>query len=99
MADVKYYDVLIKPVISERSMDLIEDRKYTFVVHKEATKVQIKEAVEKMFKGVIVKKVNTMNRPGKKKRRGMITGKTASTKRAIVTVTEDSKAIEFFEGM
>ncbi len=99
MADIKYYDVLLKPIISEKSMDLIEERKYTFLVHPEATKVQIKEAVEKMFKDVKVKKVYTMNRVGKNKRRGMIVGKTARTKRAIVAITDDSKEIEFFEGM
>ncbi len=99
MADLKYYDVLLKPIISEKSMDLIEERKYTFLVHKDANKSQIKEAVEKMFKDVKVKKVNTMNQVGKSKRRGMIMGKTADTKKAIVSITEDSKEIEFFEGM
>ncbi len=99
MADLKYYDVLLKPIISEKSMDLIEERKYTFLVHPDANKVQIKEAVEKMFKDVKVKKVYTMNRVGKNKRRGMIVGKTASTKRAIIALTEDSKEIEFFDGM
>lgn len=99
MADIKYYDVLIKPVITEKSMNLMGDRKYTFFVHPEATKVQIREAVEKMFEGTKVAKVNTLNIPGKKRRRGMIVGKTAAAKKAVVTLTEDSKEIEFFEGM
>lgn len=75
------------------------EKKYTFKVHPEATKVQIKEAVEKMFSGTKVKKVNTMNQVGKTKRRGTTFGKTAKFKKAIVTLTEESKDIEFFEGM
>ena len=75
------------------------DKKYTFLVHTDATKSQIKEAVEKMFAGTKVAKVNTMNRDGKKKRRGMVVGKTAATKKAIVQLTEDSKDIEVFEGL
>ncbi|NLJ89226.1 MAG: 50S ribosomal protein L23 [Epulopiscium sp.] len=99
MADLKYYDVILKPVITEKSMNLMADKKYTFLVHPTATKNQIKEAVEKMFEGVKVKKVNTLNQDGKPKRRGMIVGKTAKTKKAIVQLTEESKDIEFFEGM
>lgn len=99
MANVQYYDVILKPVITEKSMDLMADRKYTFLVHTEATKNQIKEAVEKMFEGTKVKSVNTMNLDGKKKRRGMTFGKTAKTKKAIVQLTEDSKDIEIFEGL
>ncbi len=99
MADIRYYDVLIKPVITEKSMNLMGEKKYTFFVHPEATKVQIREAVEKMFEGTKVAKVNTLNVPGKKKRRGMIVGKTAAQKKAVVTLTEESKEIEFFEGM
>ena len=75
------------------------DKKYTFLVAPEATKIQIREAVEKMFEGAKVKEVRTMNLVGKNRRRGMIVGKTAKTKKAIVTLTEDSKDIEFFEGM
>ena len=71
MADLKYYDVILKPVVTEKSMDGMADKKYTFLVAPEANKSQIKEAVEKMFDGVKVKSVNTMNIPGKTKRRGM----------------------------
>ena len=99
MADIKYYDVLLKPVVTEKSMNLMAEKKYTFLVAQEATKIQIREAVEKMFDGAKVKKVRTMNLVGKNRRRGMIVGKTAKTKKAIVTLTEDSKDIEFFEGM
>ena len=99
MADVKYYDVILKPVITEKSMNDMADKKYTFYVHTEATKTQIKEAVEKMFEGTKVKSVNTMNMDGKKKRRGMTVGKTAKTKKAIVALTEESKDIEIFEGL
>ena len=99
MANIKYYDVILKPVVTEKSMELMADKKYTFLVHTEATKAQIKEAVEKMFAGTKVKKVNTMNLDGKKKRRGMVVGKTAKTKKAIVTLTADSKDIEIFAGL
>lgn len=99
MANINYYDVLLKPVITEKSMDQMSDRKYTFLVHPQATKVQIKEAVEKMFAGTKVLKVNTMNQDGKNKRRGMTVGKTAQVKKAIVTLTAESKDIDFFEGM
>ena len=99
MANVQYYDVILKPVITEKSMDLMADKKYTFLVHTDATKNQIKEAVEKMFDGTKVKSVNTMNLEGKNKRRGMTFGKTAKTKKAIVQLTEDSKDIEIFEGL
>ncbi len=99
MADIKYYDVLLKPVITEKSMNLMGERKYTFLVHPDANKTQIREAVEKLFEGTKVAKVNTLNVPGKKRRRGYIVGRTAATKKAVVTLTEDSKDIEFFEGM
>lgn len=99
MADLKYYDVLLKPVITEKSMDIMAEKKYTFLVHPEATKIQVKQAVEKMFDGTKVRRVNTMNQPGKEKRRGRTVGRTAATKKAIVTLTEDSKDIDFFEGM
>ena len=71
MANIQYYDVILKPVITEKSMELMSDKKYTFLVHTEATKSQVKEAVEKMFSGTKVKSVNTMNLDGKTKRRGM----------------------------
>ena len=65
MANIKYYDVILKPVVTEKSMELMADKKYTFLVHTEATKAQVKEAVEKMFAGTKVKSVNTMNLDGK----------------------------------
>ena len=99
MANVQYYDVILKPVITEKSMADMAYKKYTFLVHPEANKTMIKEAVEKMFAGTKVKKVNTMNRIGKKKRRGRVEGTTAKTKKAIVQLTEDSKEIEIFEGL
>ncbi len=99
MADIKYYDVLLKPVITEKSMELMGEKKYTFLVHPEANKIQIREAVEKMFEGTKVLKVNTMNRRGKNKRRGYIVGRTNAIKKAIVTLTPYSKDIEFFEGI
>lgn len=99
MANVQYYDVILKPVITEKSMNGMADKKYTFLVHPEANKTMIKEAVEKMFEGTKVAKVNTMNIDGKKKRRGMVIGKTAKTKKAIVQLTEDSKEIEIFSGL
>ena len=70
MADLKYYDVILKPVITEKSMNAMADKKYTFLVHPDATKSQVKEAVEKMFAGTKVASVNTMNYDGKTKRRG-----------------------------
>ena len=101
MANVQYYDVILKPVITEKSMELMGDKKYTFYVHTDATKAQIKEAVEKMFAGTKVKIVNTMNLQGKQKRvRGTFQfGKTAKTKKAIVQLTADSADIEIFEGL
>ncbi len=99
MAAVNYYDVILKPVITEKSMAGMGDKKYTFLVHPEANKTMIKEAVEKMFEGTKVKKVNTMNLDGKNKRRGMVVGKTAKSKKAIVWLTEDSKDIEIFAGL
>ena len=99
MADIKYYDVILKPVITEKSMAGMGEKKYTFLGHTDANKSQIKEAVEKMFEGTKVKKVNTINMDGKNKRRGMVVGKTAKTKKAIVQLTEDSKDIEIFAGL
>ena len=99
MASIQYYDVIIRPVITEKSMADMGEKKYTFLVHPEANKTQIKEAVEKMFEGTKGKSVNTINSDGKKKRRGMVVGKTAKTKKAIVALTEESKDIEIFEGL
>ena len=99
MANVQYYDVLLKPVLTEKSMAGMATKKYTFLVHPEANKVQIKEAVERMFDGAKVASVNTMNCEGKNKRRGMVYGKTAQSKKAIVQLTEESADIEIFEGL
>lgn len=99
MADIRYYDVILKPIVTEKSMNAMGEKKYTFMVHPKANKSQIKEAVEKMFEGTKVKSVNTMNMDGKNKRRGMVVGKTAKSKKAIVALTEDSKDIEIFEGL
>ena len=97
MADLKYYDIIQKPIITEKSMTAMEEKKYTFAVHPEATKSQIKEAVEKLFEGAKVAKVNTMNVLGKVKRMGRNDGRRPSWKKAIVTLTADSKTIEFFD--
>jgi large subunit ribosomal protein L23 len=99
MASIQYYDVILKPVITEKSMEGMGAKKYTFLVHPEANKTQIKEAVEKMFAGTKVKSVNTMNQDGKTKRRGKTSGKTAKTKKAIVQLTAESADIEIFEGL
>ena len=99
MASVQYYDVLLRPVLTEKSMAGMATKKYTFMVHPEANKIMIKEAIEKMFPGTKVEKVNTMNLDGKKKRRGMIVGRTAKQKKAIVQLTADSKDIDIVEGL
>ena len=99
MADLKYYDVILRPVVTEQSMNAQAERKYTFYVHPDATKTQIKEAVQKMFAGTKVEKVYTMNLQGKTRRRGLTSGKTAKRKKAIVKLTEDSKEIEIFQGL
>ena len=99
MANIQYYDVILKPVVTEKSMTAMSEKKYTFLVHPDANKTMIKEAVEKMFEGAKVAKVNTMNLDGKTKRRGATSGKTAKTKKAIVQLTEDSADIEIFAGL
>ncbi len=99
MADLKYYDVILKPVITENSMSILDEKKYTFIVHPEATKAQVKDAVEKMFAGAKVAAVNTMNYDGKPKRRGVHFGSTPKFKKAVVKLTADSKDIEIFQGM
>ena len=100
MADLKYYDIILKPVITEKSMDAMADKKYAFYVHPQATKSQVKEAVEKLFEGTKVERVNTMNLLGKKKRvRSWKYGKTAKRKKAIIQLSKDSKDIELFQGM
>jgi len=92
------YDVILKPVISERSMDDAQRRKYTFKVATNANKTEVKHALEEIF-GVEVEKVNIMNYSGKIKKMGRNEGRTSSVKKAIVTLTEKSKQIEFFEGL
>lgn len=92
-------DIIIRPIITEASMDGLADRKYTFRVAKNANKIEIKKAVEQLFKDVKVEKVNTMNVRGRKKRMGRNEGYTTAWKKAIVTITLDSKTIEFFDGM
>ena len=99
MANVQYYDVILKPVVTEKSMAAMGEKKYTFLVHPEANKTMIKEAVEKMFEGAKVAKVNTIKLPGKWKRMGVHVGKRSDIKKAIVTLTADSKKIEIFENM
>lgn len=99
MADLKYYDIIKKPVITEKSMTAMEEKKYTFDVHPDANKAQVKDAVEKLFEGAKVASVNTINLKGKTRRRGRTVGKTAKRKKAIVTLTADSKDIEIFEGL
>ena len=99
MADIKYYDVILKPVVTEKSMSGMGEKKYTFLVNPDATKNQIKDAVEKMFPGTVVDSVNTLRTNGKNKRRGNVYGKTAETKKAVVKLTADSKDIEIFSGI
>ena len=103
MANVQYYDVLLRPVLTEKSMAGMATKKYTFMVHPDANKVMVKEAVEKMFPGTKVEKVNTINVEGKTKRRstksGISSGKTAKQKKAIVQLTADSKDIDIVEGL
>ena len=91
------YDIIVKPVITEKSMAQMSDRQYTFMVHVDANKSMIKRAVEDVF-GVKVEDVKTINYLGKIKRVGVHVGKRADTKKAIVKLTADSKTIEFFEG-
>ena len=93
------YDIIIRPIITERAMSGAADKKYVFEVAKDAGKIEIKKAVEEIF-GVKVAKVNTLNMQGKAKRTGRFpAGRRANWKKAMVTLTEDSKTIEFFEGM
>ena len=99
MADLKYYDVVLRPVITEKSMNMMADKKYTLYDNPQATKTQVKDAVEKLFAGTKVVSVNTMNLDGKKRRRGMVEGRTAKRKKAIVTLSADSADIEIFEGL
>ena len=92
------YDVIIKPVISEKSMADAQYKKYTFKVATDANRTEVKHALEEIF-GVTVKKVNVMNYSGKVKRMGRNTGRTSAWKKAIVTLAPDSKEIEFFQSL
>ena len=92
------HDIILRPVLTEKSYDSIPDKKYTFLVDARANKTEIKQAVEIIF-GVKVKNVNTLRQQGKMKRVGVHTGRKPSFKKAFVTLTAESKAIEFFEGM
>jgi len=92
-------DIILRPVITERSMAGIRNQKYTFAVAVDANKIEIGKAVEALFSGAKVAKVNTMNVRGKLKRMGRTSGYTAKWKKAIVTLSPDSKGIEFFESL
>lgn len=92
------HDIIIKPIVSEKSMDQLADRKYTFKVALNANKIEIAKAVEQIF-GVKVEKVTTSRVRGKVKRMGVHSGKRPDWKKAVVKLTADSKTIEFFEGM
>ncbi len=92
------YDIILKPVITENSMDMLAEKKYTFKVATDANKIEIKKAIEEIF-DVKVEKVTTMNMDGKLKRMGRYEGRRAAYKKAVVKLTEDSKTIEFFESM
>ena len=92
------YDIIIKPVITEQSMEATEEKKYVFQVAIDANKIEIKKAIEEIF-GVKVEKVNTIRMDGKEKRMGVHIGRRANWKKAMVKLTADSKTIEFFEGM
>ncbi|PWM36403.1 MAG: 50S ribosomal protein L23 [Clostridiales bacterium] len=92
------HDVILKPIITEATMAGVADKKYTFKVAKDSNKIEIAQAVEKLF-DVKVAKVNTLNVRGRYKRQGMHGGYTPAWKKAVITLKEDSKGIEFFESM
>ena len=95
------YDIIVKPIITEKSMSAVADKKYVFKVARDAGKIEIKKAIEEIFKVKVksVNTINTINVKGKEKRMGVHVGKTAAYKKAIVTLTAESKPIEIFEGM
>ena len=95
---MKAQDIVIRPIITEKSMAGNAEKKYTFEVHKDANKIEIAKAVAELF-GVEVKKVNTLDVRGKFRRQGRFEGYTRAWKKAVVTLTEGSKTIEFFESM
>ena len=96
---MNYHDIIIRPVLTEKSYDMIGSRTYTFIVDKRANKTEVKQAVEAVFAGVQVDKVNIVNKIGKMKRQGRFEGRRAATKKAYVTLKENSKGIEFFDSM
>ena len=93
------HDIILRPVLTEKGYDGIADKRYVFEVDLHANKIEIKKAVEKVFPGTKVASVNTLRTLGKIKRQGVHSGRTPEIKKAYVTLTEDSKPIEFFEGM
>ena len=93
------YDIIIRPVLTEKSYDAMAEKKFTFEVAVKANKIEIKRAIEQVFEGVKVESVNTMRIMGKIKRQGRTQGRRPERKKAIVTLKKDSKGIEFFEGM
>ena len=104
MADLKYYDVILKPLMTEKSMNLLENQCYSFYVHPKANKAQIKEAVERLFSGTKVARVNTLTTHPKKRHRrsqeqGYRPGRTVIRKKALVTLAPGSRDIELFEGI
>ena len=96
---MNYHDIIIRPVLTEKSYDMIGSKTYTFIVDKRANKTEVKQAVEAVFPGVEVEKVNVVNKMGKVKRQGRYEGRRAATKKAYVTLKENSKGIEFFDSM
>ena len=92
------YDIILRPIITEKSMDKVADKIYVFEVARDANKIEIRKAVEEIFKVKVVS-VNTLNVKGKEKRQGATKGYTSARKKAVVRLTEDSKPIEIFEGM
>ena len=97
MANLKYYDIIFKPIMTEEAMKMFANKKYCFYVHPDANKVQVKEKKKKLFDGVKVKRVNIMNLKGKIRRRGRIVGKTNKRKKAIIFLSGESKEIELFK--
>ena len=93
------HDIIIKPVLTEKSYEVIGGKTYVFIVNKKAGKTEIKQAIETIFNGVKVEKVNTLNSLGKLKRQGRFEGRRPSTKKAYVTLKKDSKTIEAFDNM
>ena len=96
---MNYHDIIIRPVLTEKSYDMIGSKTYTFIVDKRANRTEVKEAVEAVFAGVEVDKVNIVNKMGKIKRQGRYEGRRPATKKAYVTLKKDSKGIEFFDSM